>query len=446
MRRLVLFLAALALFLGAAASAAGTPEIEAVSKYYEGQSDNVLQQYLAGFMGENPFDALFGTGSAITGSTMYKIWITIAEAIAVLGFAVSVSKLQFTDGDAMRQFNRLAGRFVITGALIATAYSPASWSISTVTTNTVRGSYAFGLTTFGGSFKGKLKEAQSSFTDMLGATVVVGSSLVLPQAGGAMKAGSAALAKSFAKDGGRVVAAKESAVAASTGLKAAGTKVVGFVMEKLGGMFTALQYFLSGYGTLITAAGWLTVLILVGAPLGLALLNWDETRVLWTMFGTWVGVMVGLMLMPLILVNAIDTALVQPSRSMAYYTEHLGWAAQQQQQLADRANQQTVSKMDSLIANCSDAREADPANMDSNPCQKVVNMGALASFTDWMQSTAFQKISEAVTGVLADIADTFVSFGVMVLRLLTGVFLAGILMFGVPVAAIGMFSGVSVRK
>lgn len=446
MCRPALRLTALALLLSAVALAAGTPEITATSNYYKAQSDNVLQQYLAGFMGENPFDALFGNGSALTKSTLYKIWITIAEAIAVLGFARGVAALQFTDGDAMKQFNRLAGRFLITGALIATAYSPASWSISSVATSTVRGSYAFGLTTFGGTFKGKLGEAQGSFTDMLGATVVVGSTLVLPQAGGAMKAGSAALAKTFAKDGSRVVAARESAAAASTGLKAAGTKVVGFVMERLGGMFTALQYFLSGYGTLITAAGWLTVLILVGVPLGLALLNWDETRALWTMFGTWVGVMVGLMLMPLILVGAIDTALVQPTRSMKYYTEHLGWAAREQQQLADKANQQTVTKMNNMLASCKNAKDVDPANMDSNPCQKVVNMGALASFTDWMQTTAFTKIADAVTGVLADIADTFVSFGVMVMRLLIGVILAGVLMFGVPVAAIGMFSGVAVRK
>lgn len=446
MRRPALYLAALVLCCGAVALAATTPEITATSNYYKAQSDNVLQQYLAGFMGANPFDALFGNGSAITKSTLYKIWITIAEAIAVLGFAVSVSQLQFSDGDAMKQFNRLAGRFLITGGLIATAYSPASWSISNVTTATVRGSYSFGLTTFGGSFKGKLAEAKDSFTDMLGATVVVGTTLVLPEAGGAMKAGTAALAKTFAKDGSRIAAAKESAAAASTGLKAAGTKVVGFIMEKLGGMFTALQYFLSGYGTLITAAGWLTVLILVGVPLGLALLNWSETRVLWTMFGTWVGVMVSLMLMPLILVGAIDTALVQPAKSMKYYTEHLGWAAQRQQDLANQANQQTVTKMDNLLANCKNAKDVDPANMDSNPCQKVVNMGALATFTDWMQTTAFQKISDAVTGVLADITDTFVSFGVMVMRLLSGVILACLLMFGVPVAAISMFSGVAVRK
>ena len=446
MRRATLYAAVLTLLLGAVACAAGTREIAATSSYYQAQSDNVLQQYLAGFMGENPFDALFGTGSALARSALYTIWVTIAEAVAVLGFALGVSRLQFSDGDAIRQFNRLAGRFILSGALIATAYSPASWSISTVATSTVRGSYTFGLTTFGSSFKGKLNEARKSFTDMLGATVVVGSTLVLPQAGGAMKAGSAALARSFAKGGGRVVAARESAEAASGGLKAAGTKVVSFVMDKLGGMFTALQYFLSGYSTLITAAGWLTVLILVGAPLGLALLNWDETRVLWTMAGTWVGVMAGLMLMPLILVGAIDTALVQPARSMRYYTEHLGWAAQQQQELADRANQQTVTKMDSLLTSCENARNADPANVDSNPCQKVVNMGALSAFTDWLQTAAVQKIADAVSGVLADITDTFVSFGVMVMRLLIGVILAGVLMFGVPVAAIGLFSGVAVRK
>lgn len=440
------YLAALALFCGALALAATTPEITATSAYYKAQSDNVLQQYLAGFMGANPFDSLFGNGSAISRSTLYKIWITIAEAIAVYGFAVSVSRLQFTDGDAMKQFNRLAGRFLITGALIATAYSPASWSITNVTTASVRGSYSFGLTTFGGSFEGKLTEAKDSFTDMLGATVVVGSTLVMPQAGGAMKAGTAALAKTFAKDGTRIVAAKESAAAASTGLKAAGTKLVGFVMDKLGGMFTALQYFLTGYGTLITSAGWLTVLILVGVPMGLALLNWDETRVLWTMFGTWIGVMIALMLMPLILVNAIDTALVQPTQSMKYYTEHLGWAAQKQQQMADQANQQTVSKMDNLLSSCKNAKDVDPANMDSNPCQKVVNMGALSTFTDWLQTTAFQKVADTVTGIIQDITDTFVSFGVMVGRLLIGVVLAGLLMFGVPTAAIAMFSGVAVRK
>jgi hypothetical protein len=102
--------------------------------------------------------------------------------------------------------------------------------------------------------------------------------------------------------------------------------------------------------------------------------------------------------------------------------------------------------MNALVDTCQNARQVDPANVDSNPCQQVVNQGALQQFGNWMTTVAFQKIADGVQDVLANIADTFVSFGVMIGRLIIGVLLASLLMFGVPVAAIGIFGGTAVRK
>lgn len=438
---------ALAVFaLAGAALAATTPEIQQTSQYLQGQSQQVLQQYMTGMMGANPFDSMFGQASAITRSGLYRVWITLSLAIGILGFAVSIMNIPFGDGDAMKLLSKVTGRFLVSSALIVSAYSAQPWSLHQVTTKSVAGSYTFGLNNFAGDFNAKLDQTTSSFTDMLGATIVVGTTLAIPEGAGVLKAGTQALAKTFANGGSRVMAAKESAAAASMGIKAAGTKVVGFVMQKLGGMFTALQLFLNGYGALITSAGWLTVLILLALPVGLALINWSETRVLWTVFGTWMGVLIGLSIMPAVLVYAIDTALVQPVESMKYYTAELGMQAQLQQREAARANASTQAAMDTMLSQCQDARNVDPANVDSNPCQKVVNQGALVEFGNWLQDGVARQIATAVEGIIANIADSFVSFGVMVMRLMMGVFFAGLLMFGVPVAAISMFSGVAVRK
>lgn len=438
---------ALALFaLGGMTLAATTPEIQQTSQYLQNQSNQVLQQYMTGMMGSQPLEDMFGSASTIASSGLYRVWVSLSLAIAVLGFAVSIMNIPFSDSDAVKQLSRITGRFLITAALITSAFSTQPWSLHQVTTKSVAGSYTFGLNTFSGNFNAKLDQTRSSFTDMLGATIVVGTTLALPEGAGALKAGTAALAKTFANGGSRVMAAKESAMAAASGIKAAGTKVVGFVMDKLGGMFTALQLFLNGYGALITGAGWLTVLILLALPVGLALLNWSETRVLWTVFGTWMGVLIGLSIMPAVLVYAIDTALVQPVQSMKYYTDELGMQAQLQQREAARANTSTQNKMETMLAQCQDARNADPANIDSNPCQKVVNQGALVEFGSWLQSGVAHQIATAVEGIIANIADSFVSFGVMIARLMMGLVFAGILMFGVPAAAIAFFSGVAVRK
>lgn len=446
MKRLTSTVGALLLLLCGWAAAQSTPEIQQSSAYLKGQADQVLTQYMTGMMGAHPFEAMFGQASAVATSGLYKVWITISVLIAVMGLAVSISSVQFEESGAITQLRKILGRFVVTTALIASAFTPHIWGLSRVMTSSVSGSYTLGLNSFGGSFNAKLNQTVGSFTDMLGATLVVGTTLALPEGYGALRAGTGALAKTFASGGSRVLAAKESVVAASAGIKAAGTKVVGFVMQRLGGMFLALQYFLSGYGALITAAGWLTVIMLIAVPLGLALLNWGESRVLWTAFGTWIGVMVALMLMPAILVNAIDTALVQPVQSMTYYTAELGLQAQKQKALAKDANQQVQGDMNKMLNQCQDAQNLDPANLDSNPCQKVVNQGALVQFGNWLTGTAAQQVANAVQDIVNNIADSFVSFGVMVFRLMVGVFLAGLLMFGVPVAAISMFSGVAVRK
>lgn len=439
--------AALALLmLGGLAVAAGTPEMQQTSQYLQNQSNQVLEHYMTGMMGANPLEAMFGQASVVARSGLYKVWVTLSLTIAVLGFAVSVMNIAFADADAVKQLSRVTGRFLITAALITSAFSAQPWSLHQVTTRSVAGSYTFGLNNFSGDFNAKLDQTRSSFTDMLGATVVVGTTLALPQGAGALRAGTTALAKTFARGGSRVLAAKESAAAASGGIKAAGTKVVGFVMNKLGGMFTALQLFLNGYGALLTSAGWLTVLLLLALPVGLALINWSETRVLWTVFGTWMGILIGLSIMPAVLVYAIDTALVQPVESMKYYTAELGMQAQLQQKEAARANTSTQNEMDKMLAQCQDARNADPANIDSNPCQKVVNQGALVEFGNWLQGGVAQQIGAAIEGIIANIADSFVSFGVMVMRLMMGLVFAGLLMFGVPVAAISLFGGVAVRK
>lgn len=446
MNRVLKTLLVLGGLVGGFALAATTPEIQKTSDYLAAQSDQVLTQYMTGMMGAKPFESMFGQASAIANSGLYKVWITIAVLISILGLTKSIMDIQFADSDAMKRFSLVTGRWLLTAALISSAYSSAPWSLHHVLTSTVSGSYTLGLNTFSGDFNAKLDQTRDSFTDMLGATIVVGTTLALPEGAGALRAGTAALAKTFANGGSRIVAAKESAAAASVGIKAAGRKVVGFVMDKLGGMFTALQYFLSGYATLITAAGWMTVIMLLALPLGLGLINFGDTRLIWTIFGTWMGVMLALMIMPLVLVNAIDTALVQPVNSMTYYTAELGMQAQKQQQEAARAQSATQAEMDKLLTQCKDARTIDPANVDSNPCQKVVNQGALVQFGDWLQGSVAQKIGDAVEGIIANIADSFVSFGVMIARLMIGVILAGLIMFGVPVAAISMFSGVSVKK
>lgn len=443
-RRVVVALALLT--LGGLAVAAGTPEMQQTSDYLQNQSDQVLQQYMTGMMGSHPLEDMFGQASVVAKSGLYKVWVSLSLAIAVLGLAVSIMNIPFAESDSVTQLSRIMGRFLITAALISSAFSAQPWSLHQVTTRSVAGSYTFGLNNFSGSFNAKLDQTRSSFTDMLGATVVVGTTLALPQGAGALRAGTAALAKTFANGGGRVLAAKESAAAASGGIKAAGTKVVGFVMNKLGGMFTALQLFLNGYGALLTSAGWLTVLMLLALPVGLALINWGETRVMWTVFGTWMGVLIGLSIMPAVLVYAIDTALVQPVQSMKYYTAELGMQAQLQQKEAAKANTSTQNEMDKMLAQCQDARNADAANIDSNPCQKVVNQGALVQYGNWLQGGVAQQIGTAIEGIIANIADSFVSFGVMIMRLMMGLVFAGLLMFGVPVAAISMFSGVAVRK
>jgi hypothetical protein len=434
------------LAFGGGALAATTPEIQQTSAYLKGQSDQVLQQYMTGMMGQNPLEGLFGQASAITKSGLYKVWITMALLIASVGFTLSVMNIAFDDGSAIKQLSRVTGRFLITGALIGSAYSTQPWSLHQVTTKSVASGYNFGLRNFAGPFEAKLDQSRDAFVDMLGATVVVGTTLAIPQGAGALRAGTAALSKTFASGGGRALAAKESATAASTGIKAAGTKVVGFVMNRLGGMFTALQYFLSGYAALITAAGWLTVLMLLALPVGLATLNFGETRVLWTVFGTWIGVVLALSLMPAVLVDAMDTALVKPIQSQKFYTNELGYQAQLQQKEAAKANQSTQNEMNKMLDQCQDARTVDPANIDSNPCQKVVNQGALMQFGNWLQGGVAQAIGDAIEGVVANIADSFVSFGIMIARLMIGVILAGMLMFGIPVAAITMFGGVALKK
>ena len=442
--RLLVILATLTLW--SLALAQTTPEIQQTSLYLKQQSNNVLQQYMTGMLGPNPLDGLFGQASLVTQSALYKVWVGLSLVIAVMGLAVSISNVPFSDSDAVKHISRIVGKFVVTLAIISSAFSTQPWSLYNVITKSVAGSYVFGIQSFSGDFNAKLDQTRDSFTDMLGSTLVVGMSFAIPEGAGALRAGTLALTKSYAKGEGARIAATESLGAASTGLKAAGKKVVGFVMNKLGGLFTALQLFLNGYGALVTSAGWLTVLILLALPIGLALLNFNETRVIWSVFGTWIGVAVALTIMPAVLVSAIDTALIQPVKSMQYYTAELGYQAQLQQAEAAKAKASTQTEMNTMLNQCQDARIIDPANIDSNPCQKIVNQGALVQFGNWLQGSVAQKIGDAIEGILANMADTFVSFGVMVMRLLMGLVFAGLLMFGVPVAAITMFSGVAIRK
>lgn len=444
MNRTIKHLIFLAILLLGMAVAQATPEMQMTSTWLKQQSDTQFAKMMAAYLG-NPFNQFFGPASQLSNSLLYSIWVIIAQALAVLGFVLSIQRIGMVEGDAMRQFWKAVVTFGLTTALMTWIYVPGQYSIKNVITGSVTTAYSFSVETFGGQVTSKLTESRDAFTEMLGATATMATIVAMPEAGGAMMASTKALAAAAAGGGSRIAVAKAATTAAMPGLKKAGQTAVGFVMEKLGGTMTVLSTFLTGYGALLEAAGWGVLILLLGLPLGLALLNFGQTTVIWTMFGTWMGTIMALLIMPLVLVHAIDTAFVQPVQAMHAYTDTLGAYAAKSQELAAQANSNMQSNIGGALTDCEQATKADPKNIDSTPCAEVANQGFLAKFSDWM-TNSMSGLWNQIELTLASIADSFVSYGVLLFRLGAGLVFAALIMFGVPVLAITMFGGLSLRR
>lgn len=428
----------------AAAKVPSTPEIEATARWLTAQTNSSFAQYMEAFLGD-PFKAFFGPASAVAKSGIYMIWVLMAQAVAVLGYTLRVASLRNGGGNTLNEFWTATITFATTLSLMMWMYVPGSYGLKNVITSSATVSYMFSVETFGGKVDAKLKESEEAFTRMLASTAVVATSVALPGAGGAAINGTKIAASAVRSGATRMGAAAAGAKAAAPGLQKAGMGFMGNIVKRLGGAMTALNTFLAGYGVLLEGAGWGITIILVGLPMALALLNFGQTSVIFVMFGTWMGTLAALMLMPLVLVHAIDTAFVGPVRAMDTYTEKLGLYAQKSKDLADESAAKVNTEIDKVLVQCEQARAKDAANVDSNACTQITEQGLIDKIGGWMGGYLKSMINGAEL-LLASVADTFISFGVLVIRLMVGLVLAGALMFGVPAMAITMFGGVGLRK
>ena len=438
------WLPALLLLFGGIAFADTATQIAATTDWLNQVGNSQFSKALTAFQG-NPFSSFFGVSSSVASSALYIIWVGIGQAIATVGLALRLQAIGFTEGDGMKAFWKAVMTYGMTVALMSWIYVPGAYSLKTIITKSVTGSYVYSVKTFGKNVDSKLDQSKEAFYEMLASTATVATAVALPEAGGAMFASTKALAATAAAGGSRAAVAKAATAAASGGFKKAGVGAVGFIMEKLGGTMTVLSTFLTGYGSLLEAAGWGIVVLLVGLPLGLALINFQQYTMIWTMFGTWMGTLLALLIMPLVLVHAIDTAFIQPVKAMNYYNSNLGIQAQRMEALAQTSNAQVKDKLQSQLDDCTAARQTDPANIDSGSCNVVINEGFLSNFKDLM-TDGIRSIANQIEMAIASVADGFVSFGVMLFRLGAGLFFAALIMFGVPALAIAMFGGIGLRK
>ncbi|GEM49827.1 hypothetical protein [Deinococcus cellulosilyticus] len=418
-------------------AAAQQQEIQQTKDWLAWQSSQ-FTTYMSSFVGD-PFAEFYGVTSKV-GKGVYEQWITVGIAIACAGLAAGMWKAYKT-GNSHHVKDVLVTWAVACG-LISWMGSDAKYSLRYMITEGVTSSYAFGVNNFGTNVDVKMKQAEDAFLDMIATGTLVATTIMLPEAKGAMVATEKQLAGKVASgELGKLGAGIQKV---GKGVEAGAKSGVEFLFQSLGGTFTALNYFITGYMALIQGAGWSTLVVLIGLPVAFGLLPWGETRVIWTMLATWMGCMLAMMLMPLVLVFAIDTAFVQPVKAMKTYTANLGWYAQKQQEISNKGVNELNTKVKEALDICEAERKKDPNNIDTDNCQKVTNGGILSflsSAGDW-----FKTIGQEIHLLMASLADQFVGFGLLIMRLAIGIVLAGLIMFGVPALTIAMFGGHSLKR
>lgn len=121
-----------------------------------------------------------------------------------------------------------------------------------------------------------------------------------------------------------------------------------------------MQGLIIAYANIIFISGLAVLLGIYLFPIGIALTLWGQTKVVWTIFGSFLSAWMIALALPLVTYMSIDKVFVEPARQAAQYEQELGVVAKISGTQSVLVGEKFDRAVDSVTQACKNQQEADP--------------------------------------------------------------------------------------
>lgn len=362
---------------------------------------------------------------------------SLAGVLITLGFALSLWRAAVTGSEAA-----MKGAFmnmIVSSALLAGCFNYANgektpWSFSAIMFNSWGTTYDWSRRTFARDMDLKIEEAQQGMYALMSQVVASASLVALP--GGAGVAMRTTRSMALAAKGAKLEAGvKAASVGSRTAFENGSLKAGGNVLGRLNFAMAFMEHILMAYSFVVTVTGLLILACIYVLPIGFAAINFGSTRILWSVFGTFLACWFSILLLPLFLAVSLNKTFIEPVKAMNYYTQNLAVERNRATTEAQGAAKDVQTQATQSVEKCKNAPPQPAATLDSEPCAELRGGGWVEKLLNGMTDVLTQRlgvISDIFNGIVNTIASAFWGLATAV---------AGMLMsIGIMVATPGRFA------
>lgn len=339
-------LLSLALLLGLSFSGAADVEanIEATHQAvqnYVTKSVGTFEQFQNFTLGD-PAKKLHEVAARAKTAGLPTVVLSLATTIAVIGFLLRGWSI-VTGGDSVSKRGVFVQVAFVAFLLSISFNNSANLSVSYTAMKSWDNAVKWSNKKFTGAMDDKLRESSVIMVGVLGKVAVTATTFAAPQ----LRAIGAASTK-----------AARGAVLKTTAAKAG--SIMGKIGAKLNFSLLFMQGLIIAYANIIFISGLAVLLGIYLFPIGVALTLWGQTKVVWTIFGSFLSAWMIALTLPLVTYMSIDKVFVEPARQAAQYERELGIVARISGTQSVLVGEKFDSAVDSVTRACKQKQEADP--------------------------------------------------------------------------------------
>jgi hypothetical protein len=341
-RLMVAFALLLGLSLGGAADVEANIDAthQAVQNYVT-KSVGTFEQFQNFTLGD-PGKKLYEVAGRAKAAGLPTVVLSVATTIALVGFLLRGWSI-VTGGDSVSKRGVFVQVAFVAFLLSISFNNSANLSVSYTAIKSWDNAVKWSNKKFTGAMDEKLAESSKIMVGVLGKVAVTATTFAAPQL--------------------RAVGAASTKAARGAVLKSTATKA-GSIMKNIGVKLNFSLLFMQGliiaYANIIFISGLAVLLGIYLFPIGIALTLWGQTKVVWTIFGSFLSAWMIALALPLVTYMSIDKVFVEPARQAAQYEQELGVVAKISGTQSVLVGEKFDRAVDSVTQACKNQQEADP--------------------------------------------------------------------------------------
>lgn len=378
-------------FGGAADVEANIDATHQAVQNYVTKSVGTFEQFQNFTLGD-PGKKLYEVAARAKAAGLPTVVLSLATTIALVGFLLRGWSI-VTGGDSVSKRGVFVQVVFVVFMLSISFNNSANLSVSYTAIKSWDNAVKWSNKKFTGAMDEKLKESSRVMVGVLGKVAVTATTFAAPQL--------------------RAVGAASAKGAQGTALKAAAGKA-GSVMKSIGVKLNFSMWFMQGliiaYANIIFISGLSVLLGVYLFPIGIALTLWGQTKVVWTIFGSFLSAWMIALMLPLVTYIAVDKVFVEPARMAAQYEQELGVVAKISGTQSTLVGEKFDDTVTSVTKACQQKAEVDP----TVSCMSDEGTGILKGVWKAINGT-LNSTMELFKQTVGRLVDTIASLAIQVL-------------------------------